>query len=121
MALWYTFSISSETAAIEDASLPEKFNLHQNYPNPFNASTVIQYDLPYEARVSLKIFNIVGDLVITLEDNFKQAGMYIMNWDGRDKRGTYVTSGTYMYQLNVQPLSSSHSPIQLTKKMVFEK
>jgi hypothetical protein len=60
--------------------LPEKFSLSQNYPNPFNPSTKINYDLPFDANVSLKVFDMTGREVITIVNEFKTAGYYVADF-----------------------------------------
>jgi hypothetical protein len=59
-----------------DSPLPETFNLHQNFPNPFNPSTTIRYELTKASTVSMKIFNVLGQVVETLVDVHKEAGYY---------------------------------------------
>jgi hypothetical protein len=63
-------------------ALPTAFALLQNYPNPFNPSTQIAYDLASQRHVSLKIFNIMGQVVKTLVDSEQPAGRYTITWDG---------------------------------------
>jgi len=79
--------------------LPTEFGLSQNYPNPFNPETNIHYGLPEAAEVSLQIFNIRGQLVRTLVDEFKPAGFYTLRWDGKDATGISVPSGPYFYRI----------------------
>ena len=74
-------------------------NIAQNYPNPFNLSTEIRFTLPDDAKVTLNIYNILGQKVATLVDGEKQAGTHSIYWDGRDKSGSEVASGIYFYQL----------------------
>lgn len=73
--------------------------LAQNYPNPFNPSTTIRYQLAESGDVSLKVYNVSGQLVRTLVDGHKAAGDFEAVWDGRDDAGRMVSSGKYMYQL----------------------
>jgi len=61
--------------------LPTEFALEQNYPNPFNPSTIIHYDLPVTARVSLKIFDVNGREVVTLVDRTMPGGSYSATWN----------------------------------------
>ncbi|MGD8781747.1 MAG: S8 family serine peptidase [Ignavibacteria bacterium] len=83
----------------EVTSLPLEFNLTQNYPNPFNPSTVINYDLPEASFVTLKIYNIQGQLVRVLVDELATAGSHSIVFDGRNDGGSRLTSGMYVYQL----------------------
>jgi hypothetical protein len=62
-------------------ALPEEFALPQNHPNPFNPSTTIRYDLPNESRVSLRIYNLLGEQVASLSDGVEQAGSRSKVWD----------------------------------------
>ncbi len=75
-----------------------EFILHQNSPNPFTHTTKIQYSIPSESSVSLKIYNIKGEFVKELIDDYKDKGTYEVAWDGRDKYGNKVVSGVYFYQ-----------------------
>jgi len=85
-----------------DASpeLPMRFELFPNFPNPFNPSTTIRYGLPVAARVSLIIYNVLGEKVATLEANAeKQAGYHVVVWDGRSNAGILVASGVYFVRM----------------------
>ena len=72
----------------------KKFTLNQNYPNPFNPSTTIEFDLPMSSEVTLKIFNILGEEVVTLVSDRLSAGTYSSNWDASN-----LASGVYLYRL----------------------
>jgi hypothetical protein len=74
--------------------LPLTFSLEQNYPNPFNPSTVINYKLPADCFVSLKLYNTLGEEVAVLVNEQKQAGRYEVKYDGNK-----LTSGVYIYRL----------------------
>ncbi len=89
------------------SNLPETFALHQNYPNPFNPETQIAYDLPEDAPVSLKIYNLMGQEVKTLVDENKPAGTYTIRWDGRSNAGARVASGIYVYVLRAGDFTKS--------------
>ncbi len=78
----------------EDNVLPISFSLSQNYPNPFNPSTVIQYDLPKESFVTLKVYDILGREVKTLVNEDKPAGRYKVNFDAAG-----LSSGIYFYRI----------------------
>jgi hypothetical protein len=79
----------------KDLSPPITFALAQNYPNPFNPSTKIQYDLPAESKVLLKVYNILGQEVVTLIDEVQDAGFKSI-----ELNGTNMPSGVYFYRLH---------------------
>jgi len=74
--------------------LPKDFAVHQNYPNPFNPVTTIRYDLPTAAKVSLKVYNVLGQEVVTLVDEVQDAGYKTVKWDG-----SAIASGLYYYRI----------------------
>ena len=79
---------------------PEQYKLSQNYPNPFNPNTTIEYTIPINRKVSVKIYNVSGQLVNTLVDNqYVDAGTHKIMWDGRNSNGTSVATGMYFYSL----------------------
>ncbi len=84
--------ITSVAAAY--AAAPVTFQLLQNYPNPFNPSTVLEFVLPRSEHISLKIFNVLGQLVATLVDDQLSAGRHAVRWDA-----SAVSSGVYFYRL----------------------
>ena len=79
-----------------DASVPTEFALGQNYPNPFNPSTMISYQVPNTANVSLRIFNTLGQVVATLVGEKKETGYYTVKWTAN------VPSGIYFYRLQTE-------------------
>ncbi len=97
---------------------PDAFFLFQNYPNPFNPTTLICYTIPalssHQSAVSLKVYNIQGQLVRTLVDEEQTPGYYSVNWDGRDYLGEEVASGIYFYRLEVMGAKA-----EMTRKMVL--
>ncbi len=102
------------------ASVPQAFELSQNYPNPFNPNTTIKYTLPSVGDgqetlpTTLKIYNILGEVVRTLVNEPKSPGVYYELWDGKDDQGDQVASGIYFYRLRAGEFSE-------TKKMVLLK
>jgi hypothetical protein len=73
--------------------------LFQNAPNPFDQTTVINYQLPKAGRVSLKVYNVAGQLVRTLVDAVQNPGSYSVKWDGRDGNNLQVSNGVYVCRL----------------------
>ena len=79
---------------------PEDYRLEQNYPNPFNPNTMIQYTVPISRKVSVKIYNVNGQLVNTLINNkLVSAGTHEVMWHGNNKNGLKVSTGMYFYSL----------------------
>jgi hypothetical protein len=74
--------------------VPEGYELYQNYPNPFNPVSNIQYDLPLDNFVTLKIYDLLGKEVMTLVDEFKNAGRYIISFNASN-----LASGIYYYKI----------------------
>ena len=89
--------------------LPVSFALDQNYPNPFNPVTTIQYSVPKAGMVTLEVFNILGQRIRTLVNEFQSSGVYEIEFDGKNH-----PSGIYFYRLTKGKSS-------LTKKMVMIK
>lgn len=79
---------------------PEDYQLAQNYPNPFNPETTIDFTLPINKAISLKIYNTLGQEVRTLINNREYLeGPHSVKWDGKDNNGMPVASGIYIYKL----------------------
>jgi hypothetical protein len=78
---------------------PSETKLVGNYPNPFNPSTTIRYELGVDAQVTLKIYNTLGEEVVALVNEFQGAGYKSATWNGRNKSGSPVASGIYIYRL----------------------
>jgi len=98
-------------------TLPEQFQLSQNFPNPFNPSTMIEYEIPVsldvDARVQLRVFNLLGELVRVLVDEEERPGQHTVEWDGRDNHGRDVASGVYIYQLSAPDVRRSRRMLLL--------
>jgi hypothetical protein len=91
---------------------PAVNSLAQNFPNPFNPSTTIKFDLKDKGLVSLKVYNVAGQLVRTLVNEVRPAGSYEVPWNGLNDRGSAVASGIYFYKMETNGFSA-------TKKMVM--
>lgn len=89
-------TVAQATSAEVEKDIPTEFELSQNYPNPFNPSTNIAYGLPGAGNVQIKIYNVLGQEVMTLVDDFKQAGRYTAIFDARN-----LSSGMYFYRMVV--------------------
>jgi hypothetical protein len=91
----------------DDSALPEDFVLRQNYPNPFNPDTWISYGLPESSPVTVKIYNITGQLINTLVDEEQAPGAYRVRWSGIDLHGIPVASGIYFCRLKAGDFGKS--------------
>ncbi|MBK9096828.1 MAG: T9SS type A sorting domain-containing protein [bacterium] len=100
---------SGVTSVDSQDKLPEIYELAQNYPNPFNPCTVISYQMPVNGKVTLKVYDVLGNEIVVLVDEYKPAGSYEVNFDG-----TKLSSGVYIYKFETDLF------IQ-TKKMILAK
>ncbi|MFO7889679.1 MAG: FlgD immunoglobulin-like domain containing protein [bacterium] len=80
-------------------AIPEEYCLSQNYPNPFNPKTNVEYQLPEAGKVSMVVYNAVGQQIRTLVNEYKQAGSYTVTWDGCNDVGVQVGSGIYFIRM----------------------
>jgi hypothetical protein len=78
---------------------PSEFNLLQNFPNPFNPETVIKFSVKENSWVTLRVYNVLGQVVRTLVDEPKSAGEYAVPWDGKNGQNEEVASGVYFYRI----------------------
>lgn len=83
----------------ESNEVPNSFQLSQNYPNPFNSSTAVNYQLSEDSHVLIKIYNARGQEIKSLVDEYKTAGYYTVQWNGRDNYNNQVGSGIYLYRI----------------------
>lgn len=91
--------ISVASPAVAKVRETLDFVLEANYPNPFNPKTTIRYKIANDAPVSLRIYNLKGQLIRTLLEREQPAGHYAVQWDGTNDQGTAVSSGFYFYEL----------------------
>ena len=88
--------------------MPTEFSLKQNYPNPFNPNTSIQYTVSSNQFVSLKVYDILGNEIVTLVNEEKLAGKYEVEFDA-----TELTSGIYFYKLTAGPFIQTNKMVLL--------
>jgi hypothetical protein len=108
-----TFEYSSEIEV--EVGLPQEFSLSQNYPNPFNPTTTINFALPFESKVTLTVFNVLGQRVAVLFDGVKSAGYHdvVLN-------GSNLASGMYIYTIEANSVDGSKK-FNSVKKMMLMK
>jgi hypothetical protein len=109
MGMTGTIIVQDPVGVSDEELVAENFELKQNYPNPFNPSTSIQYAITTRQFVTLKVYNILGDEVVTLVNEEKQSGVYEVTFNASN-----LSSGMYLYKLQ------SGSFVE-TKKMILIK
>ncbi len=82
------------------ANIPAQFEVSQNYPNPFNPETSIRFGLPAASRVTLEIFNVLGQRIYLEESGLLNAGYHVLHWNGKNTSGMDVSSGIYFYKIS---------------------
>ncbi len=106
----------------EPPALPKSFDLSQNFPNPFNPETQIAYQLPEAGRVTLRIYNMLGQPLRTLVEAELAAGYHKAVWNGKDDAGQPLPSGVYLYRLEVSAAASGAAKtFSQTRKIVLLK
>jgi hypothetical protein len=98
---------------VSQAPAPRAYKLLQNAPNPFNPSTSIKFDMKDKGVVTLKIYNVAGQLVRTLMNGTKDVGSYTVTWDGKNDRGGAVASGVYFYKMETKDFSQTRKMVML--------
>ncbi|MBC8184628.1 tetratricopeptide repeat protein [candidate division KSB1 bacterium] len=88
-----------EPEKTQEKIAPATFALSQNYPNPFNPETEISFQIPNDTRVSLVIYNLLGQKIRTLVNKEMATGYHTIKWRGRDDFGNAVASGVYLYAI----------------------
>jgi hypothetical protein len=103
-----------EGEAVAEAGLTRDADLlYQAYPNPFGSSTTISFNLPADGQVSLKIYNVLGQVVKTVCDGQRTAGVHKISWRGDDESGQSVSNGIYLYRLVTNDRSQTKKVIVL--------
>ncbi len=92
LKVWYLNPVSVNEQNI--VTVPEHFSLSQNYPNPFNPSTTIGFNLPKSSHVNISVFNVLGEKVMDIVNEFMNAGSHQKNIDMEK-----FSSGVYLYKI----------------------
>jgi predicted acyl esterase len=95
--------------------IPDRFELSQNYPNPFNPSTKINYQLPIDSWVAINVYNLLGQEVMMLINEYKKAGKYEVEFNGAK-----LSSGVYFYRITIQ-LDNGSQTFTKVRKMLLVK
>lgn len=103
------------SAKEELAVIPDEYLLKQNYPNPFNPTTTIEFGLPDESYVKLKIYNVAGEVIGELVNGYKSAGYHKAAWVTQ-----HLATGVYFYSLEATSADGSKN-FKSIKKMLYLK
>ena len=98
--------------------VPDEFALERNFPNPFNPETTIRYAVPEAADVSLIVYNILGQEIVTLANERHVPGFYVLRWNGQDRYGRGVASGVYLYR--IQATGQTQTFTQVHKMLLLK-
>lgn len=109
------FAEAVTSLGIEDInSLPTSFTVLPAYPNPFNPSTTIRYGLDNDSDISIQIYDITGQLISTLQDNYQTQGWHSAIWNGTNQHGEQVPAGLYLSRI------TSDNEVKTTKLMLLK-
>lgn len=118
---WQARAITTDTTedwstvwAFTVQALPGTFRLDQNFPNPFNPNTEIRFSIPQEGDAKLIVYNLLGQEVVVLVDEYLDAGEHTVHWNGANDSGRAAASGVYVYRLETDGQVA-------TRKMVLVK
>jgi len=115
----YALTKNGVVAGVSDQQkslLPSVYKLFQSYPNPFNPTATIQYSLATQSRVSLKVYNLLGQLVATLTDGIEEAGYKSVHWNANN-----FSSGVYFYRIEATSINDRSKTFKQVRKMVLLK
>ncbi|MFH2056414.1 MAG: FlgD immunoglobulin-like domain containing protein [bacterium] len=98
---------------LESPVLPDQYSLRQNYPNPFNPTTTIDFAVPRSGDVRLEIFNVLGQSIRVLVDEYLSAGEKRVQWDGVDESGHPASSGVYLYRMTAEDFGQTRKMLLL--------
>jgi hypothetical protein len=98
------------TSTYSDPSVPEVFKINQNYPNPFNSSTTISFELAHSSRITLSVYNLLGQRMATLFEGIREAGQHKVVW-----KADGIPSGVYVARLTTADGRSRETRMLLVK------
>jgi len=113
------FDIATDVRSNTYSDIPREFNIGQNYPNPFNPSTGIRYDLPEQSRVTLIVYDVLGQAVRTLVNDVLPAGSHLATWNSTNDNGRALASGVYFYRIEAK--GESGQTFATVRKMLLLK
>ncbi len=100
-------------------ALPAEYDISQNYPNPFNPTTRIRYQLPVESKVSLRIYNLLGQEVRTMVNENQSPGYKSIEWNSADNLGNILPSGLYLLDFEATDITNSSRSYSEVRKLLL--
>ena len=113
LAIKYTTSKPDNFVSNDDNTLPEPINNLRNYPNPFNPTTTIAFNVKQPGKVTVNIYNLKGQLIKTLLNDYMLSGEHKVVWNGTDNLGNNIGSGIYLYKLQLNGYSQTNKMLLL--------
>lgn len=105
---------------VSESKVPEKYTLLGNYPNPFNPMTTIKYALPYQSVVEIVIYDIMGRQVKSFTISSQSPGYQGIIWNGANENGRQVSSGIYLYRINIKSLENNEVFVKTSKLILLK-
>lgn len=97
----HSSNISENIGVFESSGNPDDYKLFQNFPNPFNPATIISYKINQSGFVTLKVYNLVGQMVGEIVNEFQEVGTYSKQFDASE-----LSAGIYLYKLQINNFTS---------------
>jgi hypothetical protein len=110
---WMNNLTNPDITGDKDTPPAYTYYLERNYPNPFNPVTTIKFGLKKRGHVTLKIYNVAGQLVRTLVNGVRDSGHHKITWDGRNNDGVSIASGIYFYKMETKNFRAAHKMVML--------
>ena len=120
LAQSFAVEVATTVPPASATHLPQAYELGQNYPNPFNPTTTIRFGLPVASAVSIRIYNLLGQQIVTLLAAQLGAGEHQAVWDGRDSQGRAVASGVYFYRMEATSAAGDASFSQMKRMLLIK-
>lgn len=112
--------LSGVTSVGDADGMPDRFVLMGNYPNPFNPTTTIKYGISKESKVTLTVYSVLGEKIVTLVDGIQAAAYHSVTWNGCTESGLSAATGVYLMRMHALPTGGGDPFIQV-RKMVLVK
>ena len=107
------FTFSTTQLGLDPSNIPINYSLKQNYPNPFNPFTTIVYQIEKSEFVNISIFDLAGNKIKSILNQYVSSGLGFATWDGKNEIGQNVSGGIYLYSIDTPSFSQTRKMILL--------